>query len=287
MTAYWTYCRNDSRMNTCRKNTVPKQRMTSRSTELWQQYPYRAMRNRPSRNTKVRQSAMVVALTPSAGETCSQLKKTDHRLENNLKRKGTVSGNQTPPPLRNNCVGACIIPIATITATVGLEKRDDTKTRRPCPGKKFGQHNNDRSAHANTPTTPTSTMQMEDCVPETHAPSFTVRATTAATITSFATPPCPSSPPVGIYYSFYHRTSDQHCRGARRIVHGCGCGASSHFIDNQFLSGIELKMNHYVKLGPPVTINVRETIAFMVLVKGFGRSSVGPYRLLALPVTIV
>ena len=33
-------------------------------------------------------------------------------------------------------------------------------------------------------------------------------------------------------------------------------GASSHFIDNRLLSGIELKMNHHVHLTPPVTINV-------------------------------
>ena len=33
-------------------------------------------------------------------------------------------------------------------------------------------------------------------------------------------------------------------------------GASSHFIDNQLLPGIEHKMNHYVQLDPPVIINV-------------------------------
>ena len=33
-------------------------------------------------------------------------------------------------------------------------------------------------------------------------------------------------------------------------------GASSHFIDNQLLTGIEHKMNHCVQLDPPVTINV-------------------------------
>ena len=33
-------------------------------------------------------------------------------------------------------------------------------------------------------------------------------------------------------------------------------GVSSHFIDNQLLPGIEHKLNHYVQLDPPVTINV-------------------------------
>ena len=33
-------------------------------------------------------------------------------------------------------------------------------------------------------------------------------------------------------------------------------GAFIHFIDNQLLPGIELKMNHYVHLNPPATINV-------------------------------
>ena len=97
---------------------------------------------------------------------------------------------------------------------------------------------------------------MEAYVPVTHAPSTTAAATTAATSTFFVTPPCPSSPPAGIGYSFI---AAPHINIAAQPVDfsmTADSGASSHFIDNQFLPGIEHKMNHYVQLNPPVVINV-------------------------------
>ena len=136
------------------------------------------------------------------------------------------------------------------------QMRNDNITRRSRPGQQNGRHNNNRSAHANTTTTPTSTTQMEDYVPVTHAPSTTAAATTAATSTSFATPPCPPSPPVGIGYSFIAAPSINIAAQPVDFSMTADSGASSHFIDNQFLQGIEHKMNHYVQLDRPVIINV-------------------------------
>ena len=135
--------------------------------------------------------------------------------------------------------------------------RDDNITRRPRPGQQNGRHNNNRSAHANTATTPTSTTQMEAYVPVTHAPSMTTAAATAAaTSTSFATPSCPSSPPAGIGYSFIAAPQINIAAQPVEFSMTADSGASSHFIDNQLLPGIEHKMNHYVQLDPPVTTKV-------------------------------
>ena len=97
---------------------------------------------------------------------------------------------------------------------------------------------------------------MEAYVPVTHAPSAPAAATTAATSTSFATPPYPSSPPVGIGYSFIAAPPIKIATQPIEFTVTADSGASSHFIDNQLLPGIELKINHYVHLNPPVTINV-------------------------------
>ena len=137
------------------------------------------------------------------------------------------------------------------------QMRDDNITRRPRPGQQNGRHNNNHSGHANTATTPTSTTQMEAYVPEIHAPSATTAAaTTAATSTSFATPSCPSSPPVGIGYSFIAAPPIKIAAQPVDFSMTADSGASSRFIDNQLLPGIEHKMNHYVQLDPPVIINV-------------------------------
>ena len=132
-------------------------------------------------------------------------------------------------------------------------KRDINKTRRLRPGQQNSRHNNNRSVYANTATTPTSTTQTEAHVPVKHVPSTTAAATTAATSTSFATPPYPFSPPIGIGYFFiaaplinivaqpveFSMTADQRS------------GAFRHFIDNQPLPGIKLKMNHALRIAGP------------------------------------
>ena len=117
--------------------------------------------------------------------------------------------------------------------------RDDNITRRPCPGQQNGRHNNNRSAHANTATTPTSTTQMEAYVPAIRAPPTNVAATTADASTSFATPPCPSSPPVGISYFFIAAPRINIAAQPVDFSMTADSGASSHFIDNQLLPGIE------------------------------------------------
>ena len=135
--------------------------------------------------------------------------------------------------------------------------RDDNITRRPHPGQQDGRHTNNRSAHANTATTPTSATQMEAYVPRIHAPFTIAAATTAATSTSFGTPLCPSSPPVGIgCYSFIVAPPNNIAAQPVAFFMTADSGASSHFIDNQLLPGIEQKVNHYVQLDPPVTINI-------------------------------
>ena len=136
------------------------------------------------------------------------------------------------------------------------QMRDDSITRRPCPGQQNGRHNNNRSAHANTATTPTSTTQMEDYVPGIHAPSTTAAATSTANSKFCAIPPCPSSPGVGIGYSFIAAPQINIAVQPVEFSMTADTGASSHSIDNQLLLGIEHKMNHYVQLDPPVTINV-------------------------------
>ena len=121
--------------------------------------------------------------------------------------------------------------------------------------------------------------QMEACVLVTHAPSTTAAATTAATSTSFATPSCPSSPPVGIGYLFIAAPPINIAAQPVEFSMTADSGASSHFIDNQPLPGIEHKMNHYVQLDPPVIINVARNHPLWRWSRGFVRSSVGPHRL--------
>ena len=110
---------------------------------------------------------------------------------------------------------------------------------------------------------------MEAYVPGIHAPSTTAAATTAATSTCFATPLCPSLPPVGIGHYFIVALPIN--IAAQPVVFSmtADSGASSHFIENHILPGIEHKMNHYVQLDPPVTINLAGNFAFVALVKGF------------------
>ena len=134
---------------------------------------------------------------------------------------------------------------------------------------------------------------MEAYVPEIHAPSTinTAAATTAATFTYFATPPCPSSPPVGMGYSFIAAPPINIAAQPVDLSMTANSGASSHFIDNQLLPGIEHKMNHYVQLDPPVTINVagnhrlygvgQEVLVVQLL------DHIGYQHYVQLPVTIV
>ena len=155
-------------------------------------YATRAMRNGPLRKAKGRESAMVVTSTPSAVVTCSLCKKPGHRFQNCFKRKGKMSGKKLPPAPRNNSWCSLHNTDRHDNSDCRSQMRDDNITRRPRPGQRNGRHYNNRSAHANTATTPISTTQMEAYVPVTHAPSTTAAATTAATSTSFAIPPCPS-----------------------------------------------------------------------------------------------
>ena len=78
-----------------------------------------------------------------------------------------MSGKTPPPTPKKKRGVACTTPIPTILATVGLENRDDSKTRGPHRDKKNGRHNINRSAHANTFTTPTSTIELEAYIPDT------------------------------------------------------------------------------------------------------------------------
>ena len=169
--------------------------------------------------------------------------------------------------------------------------RDDNITRRPCPGQQNGRHNNNCSAHANTATTPISTTQMEAYVPVTHGPSTTAAATTAATSTSFATPPCPSSPLVGIGYSFIAAPQIYIAAQPVELSMTADSGDSSHFIDNQLLPGIEHKMNHYVQLDPPVTLNVAANHRLLAVGQGVlfvqVLDHIGSKHSVQLPVTVV
>ena len=171
--------------------------------------------------------------------------------------------------------------------------RDDNINRRPRPGQQNGRHNNNRSAHANTAITPTSTTQMEAYVPRIHAPSTTAAATTAAaTSTSLATRPCPSSPAVGIGYSIIAAPPINIAAQPVDFSMTADSGASSHFIDNQLLPGIvEKKMNHYVQLDPPVTINVAENHRLYSVGQGVlfvqVLDHIAPEHSVQLPVTVV
>ena len=168
-----------------------------------------------------------------------------------------MSGKKSPPTLRNNSWCSLHNTDRHDNSDCQPQMRDDIITRRPRPGQQNGRQNNNRSAHANTATTPTSTTQMEAYVPEIHAPSTSTAAvTTAATSTFLATPSCPSSPPVGIGYSFIAAPPIKIAAQPVDFSMTADSGASSHFIDNKLLPGIEHKMNHYVQLDPPVIINV-------------------------------
>ena len=223
---------------------------------------------------------MVVTSTPSAVVTCSRCKKPGHRFQNCFKRKGTMPGKKTPPTPRT--ISWCSLHNTDRhdNSDCRSQMRDDNIIRRPRPGQQNGRHTNNRSAHANTATTPTSTTQMEAYVPGVHAPSTTAAATTAATCTSFATSPCPSSPPVGINYSFIAAPPINIAAQPVDFSITADSEASSHFIDNQLLPGTEPK-NEPLRTAGPSRNNQRsgKPSPLWRSSRGFVRSSVGPYRL--------
>ena len=254
-------------------------------------YATRAMRNGPSRKAKGRGSAMVVTSTPSAVVTCSHCKKPGHRFQNYCKRKETMSGENLTQHLKN--IPWCSLHISDRhdNSDCRSQKRDDNISRRPRPGQQNVRHNNNHSAHANTATTPTSTTQMEAYVPVTHAPSTTAAATTAATFAYFATPPCPSSPPVGIGYYFIAAPPINIAAQPVDVSMTADSGASSHFNDNQLLPGIEPKMNQYVQQDLPETVNVAGNHRLYGVGRGVSAvqvlNHIGSKHSVQLPVSIV
>ena len=134
-------------------------------------YANRAMRNGRLRNAKGRESVIAVTSTPSAVVTCSHCKNTGHRFQNGYKRKGTMSDKKPPPTTRNNSGCSLHNTDRHDNSDCRSQMRDDNIPRRPRRGQQNSRHNNNRSAHANTTTTPTLTTQMEAYVPVTHDPS--------------------------------------------------------------------------------------------------------------------
>ena len=132
---------------------------------------------------------------------------------------------------------------------------------------------------------------MKAYVPVTHAPSTTAAATTAATSTSFEIRPGPSPPPVGIGYSFISAPPINIAAQPVDFSMAADCGAFSHFVDNQLLPGIELKMNHYVQLDPTETIEVARNHRLYGVGQGVlvvqVLDHIGSKHSVQLPVTIV
>ena len=147
---------------------------------------------------------MIVKSSPSAVVICPHCKKPGHRFQSCVKRIGMMSGKT--PPLTPRTKELCSLHNNTDrndNSDCRSQVRDDNETRRHRPGQQNGAHNNNCSAHTNTETTSNPTTPMAGYVPVSHAPSTTTAAAaTAATLTCFVTPPCPSSPPVGVDYSF-------------------------------------------------------------------------------------
>ena len=83
-------------------------------------YANRAMRHRPSRKTKGRESDMVVTSAPSAVVTGSHCENPGHIFQNCFKCKGTMSGKKPPQHHEKRRGVDSIIPTATIISTVGL-----------------------------------------------------------------------------------------------------------------------------------------------------------------------
>ena len=168
--------------------------------------------------------------------TCSHCKKPGHRLHTCFKRKEKMSGKKPPRTPRNNLWCRLHNTDRHDISECRSQMRDDNITRRPRPGQQNRRHDNNRSAHANTATTPTLTTQIEAYVPEIHTPSTTTAATTAATSASFATPPCPSSPPVGVGHSFIAAPPIKIAAQPADFSMTADSGASSHFIDSSTIS---------------------------------------------------
>ncbi len=124
---------------------------------------------------------------------------------------------------------------------------------------------------------------MEAYVPVIHSPSATSSATTVATSMSFATPPYPSLSSAGSGCSFIAATPISIATQPVKFTVTADSRASGHFIDNQLLPVIELKMSHYMYLNPSLTIKrSRKASPLWRWSRGSGRSSVGPSRLEAL-----
>ena len=184
-------------------------------------YANRAIGNRPLRKAKGRESAMVVTSTSSAVVTCSHCKKPGHRFQNCFKRKGKMSGKKPPPTPLKNLWCSLHNTDRHDNSDCRSQIRDDNITRRSRPGQQNGRHNNDRSAHANTATTPNFknangsvrprvTSSIHYCGCDYSSNFYVLRDSFLSILTS------------SWYRLFIHRlTSDQDRRAARRLLHDC------------------------------------------------------------------
>ena len=120
-----------------KKKNALRQMMTTHSTELVtmrNMHANRAMRNKPLRKAKGRESAMVLTSTPSAVVTCQHRKKPGRRLQNCFQRKGKMSGNKPPPTPRTNPWCSLHNTDRHDNIDCRSHMRDDNITRRPRPG---------------------------------------------------------------------------------------------------------------------------------------------------------
>ena len=102
------------------------------------------------------------------------------------------------------------------------QKWNDNITRRSRLGQQYDRHNSTRRAHANTATNsnfnsangslrPSDTCSIHYCACDFSSYFYVLRDSSLSILTS------------SWYRLFFHRrTSDQHRRAARRLLHGCG-----------------------------------------------------------------
>ena len=170
-----------------------------------------------------------------------------------FKRTETTSRKNPPPTLRRKscCMHSLHNTNCHDICDCGSRKRDDGKRRRLRSGQHNDRHNNSRSAHANTATTPSSRKLIWAYVSVTHVASAIAAGITAATFTSFLTPPCLSSPPVGVGIYFIAAPPINIATQPVEFTMTADSGVSSHFFDNIHLSSTT-SVKHYTD-GTPIT----------------------------------
>ena len=212
----------------------------------------RIAKHGPSRNQKGRESAMVTTFNTKG--KCHVCNKTGHWARDCYHCKSSMKGANKASKKWCNLHKTHLHDNSECRSQQQQLNGNNGNNRNNRNGQRNGQHQaaTTTTAHANTAINSGSTTVVENY----NNTAASIQGTTTATSTTSTETPASNlhaTPPQGIGYSFIAASSTTSNVNFTMTVDS---GASSHFIDNRLLPGIEQRMLNYVHLEPLVIINV-------------------------------